>query len=329
MKPTKQEPLFSITNAPRDAQRRVWLNWLGLHLAGYELWQTIPALVPMIQGIKGTLGTEGLVAYFLQARTGLSEVNPWWPGASALSAAAYFCAEDLAGIDMEAYLASEAAIISHGSWRDTEFLAWVEALPRRLAELGAIPAVRAALSAVEVYLELHADALQAALRAEQSLIAGFLGGKPSGLDLRLLQNPLQAWQLMDQVHEPGALTVIATQIRRGSLLHEVLHFCLEPHREQIASQIRAGSPETRLDLGLLKEQGYSWEGEAVPGARAFEEGLVRALSQMALHGGKPEVDESLDALARSGFSFVRNLIPLRQEDLSVDKLPEILQAALG
>ena len=44
--------------------------------------------------------------------------------------------------------------------------------------------------------------------------------------------------------------------------------------------------------------------------------------------GNPEVDET-GALARSGFSFVRKLIPLRQEDLTVDKLPEILQAALG
>ncbi len=50
---------------------------------------------------------------------------------------------------------------------------------------------------------------------------------------------------------------------------------------------------------------------------------------MALHQEKPEGNESLEALARSGFRFVRNLIPLRQENLKVDELPEILQAALG
>ncbi len=325
MNKAKTQHSFTISNAPRDAQRRVCLTWLGLHLAGYELWQPTAELASLAFQLRQFEGLSNIRAYFARARNDSNTINPWWPGASALSLAAYFCDSDLTHIDLDGYRYSEEGSMAHMAWKDPAFLAWLSDLPQQLSVLRK-PPLLAIMHAVDIQNDLKMQEHAEALQQEAALIAEFLGDLQTPVSLEFLANPLQAWQLTDYLRKPGKLTIIATHPRQGSFLHEFLHVCLEDQRDLLQEIINTRDLKKIFEpvlLTSLEEQGYA----AVSEIRLLEEALVRSFTALLLRQDRVKEQSSKHPICHGYFlpDAYQLFEPL---ELTLKTLPLILKHLL-
>ncbi len=287
--------------------------YAGLTASGYDIAQTDSdgRIAAVARAIVEAPWPARVLDYFRKARATTCEVNPYWPRAYMLVAAALHTssAPNWDYSDPEQVENAVRAMPVDPIHRDPRSIEWLMNLPDVVRQMAAAPwfgdTWASYVQAVTPVIPLYAAAGERALAAVACL------GVPSRRMPRIVivPNLLQAWQIADTIVVQEALYVILARPDPGPIVHEAFHSLFAPALECAGCAVDAAIALYTPLRDQMVRMGYAWDNSPASWRRVWEESLVRAAAIWAEWGDCPaRAASEAEADAGMGFAYVPQLI---------------------
>jgi hypothetical protein len=313
-----------------EQPEKVNLTAIGLIASGYDLYSKTDPCIPQLANeiIDQFKGEERIKNYFARARSNQVQVNPYWPKGSGIMAASLFVSEDYSSFDLDHYSQFERESNSSALWNNRDYLNWVLGLKEMLRDIRDFPTTSAILKTIAAIIKRRRATIYKQLTDAKQIISEFINDSFDPGNMVFIPNVLQAPESTDYVRKENTLYVLAVSPDHSSLIHELLHSCLLPHRDQIQSLVQLNGIQQCFEPQKLRELGYSWDESFDSTIRCVEESLVRSLTEIVSPKSYQEKKASLQYLSRQGFLVATKFIPLVGIPIRSSDLPEMLNKLL-
>jgi len=282
----------------------VFAAYVGLTASGYDL-ASFAAGEPMdglVARIRAYSWPAELVTYFARARRTVRTVNPYWPRAFLLVAAALHLQATAGDVRQVADCVARLDIDSTEKGPDS--LAWLAGLPDMLARMRVALAFPAWWEGyLRIVHPLLADYARAALRARHAIVRRTGVAATDLPPVVVVPNLLQAPEVVDFVVVNGIVHVIAALPAVASVAHELLHHLFRSTIDAAGAEIAEHAAAYGPVRDAMLRSGYAWGDDVASWRRAFEENLVRAATYWVVHGDSLPTREVEDDRA-AGFAYV-------------------------
>lgn len=289
--------------------------YCGMIASGYDLQDMSDPLVKKLCGrIEMLILPEEVCRYFMQAKTNLIAVNPYYPRGSDLSAACFF-REKSEYVRFLCDCGSPEA-------EEPAFLQWIDGLPQILKKIVYWPGFDSLYSDYCKCVSRKFSEVPERLEIIQARLDTI--NPKQKIALVFAPNLLQSKYLADYALVDNILYLISAEFSAVTAIHEYLHIALKLERDKLAYLVSNYGAEHFVDMEYMKKLGYA----RVDVVYAVEECIVRALS-----GVLTDVDREYCAQnAAIGFTavstMVRALCAVPWETKSLDNLIKIMVQAV-
>ncbi|MBO4470814.1 MAG: hypothetical protein J5841_03590 [Clostridia bacterium] len=258
--------------------------YFGLLESGYEFY-TIERSAGHVGVLQAFRGKEDASGFFSGTKQQTCEVYPYWPRAFILETAALFLNENCTGFrDKEAlYRRIRGAGTITDRERGNELWEWLDGFPKALIQvLGSD-----SFSAYMEWEKQWTDRQNEAYRKELSLIARILDHCISRYrspvkEIRICINPIKCVYSSDYHLEGDSFLFTSGAFRTESVIHEFLHHIVHPFTEELKPMILERRPADETI-----DESYYQEGSDSGILNAFEETVVRSLTEAVIHEDYP------------------------------------------
>ena len=288
--------------------RNLFLSYVGLTASGYELANKDDVEVQLLITKLLALGiTKDVLDYFALARTNQTEVNPYWPRGSCLSAASFFITECFEWNTLDEYLQFERTSGASAEYENEEFLLWIRKLPFILMKISDLPDCQVLWDEYQQIIQAREDGYFSEMQSINTVLDKF-GYLSEEIKIGFAPNLLQFYSYADYVTKDGSVYVITTHINTSTMLHEYFHQILKQYKTMIYDYVSKNGVNKLVDIDKMRFYGYMWDNTLESKARALEECLVRGLSIILTSSvKKTDVDQYCQYNEESGFLFVRSI----------------------
>ena len=262
---------------------------------------------------------KNISEWFLRARTGQVEVNPYWPRGSAAAMACFFANDGYFDIDTcLSFFDSTGAMIDPIDSED--FRLWISDLPKVISYFEETELMQALWEKYCRIVDSRASKWDKSIKQAIKAATDFFGENLP--EMSFSPNLFAAYNT-DFVRIRSRITTIASEPDVESILHETLHIAVAVHRDKIIEFAKRNGLNDFANQDKMIELGYMVDDTAVSISHAIEECFVRAMSVVLANKN----DERLQAHAKYGFNSVPFIAIHFKEILpTADKLESFINA---
>ena len=310
--------------------RNLFLSYVGLTASGYELANKDDVEIQLLITKLRALGiTKDVLNYFALARTNQTEVNPYWPRGSCLSAASFFITESFEWNTMDEYLQFELTSGASAEYKNEEFLLWIKKLPFILMKISEFPGCQALWDDYLQIIKAREVGYYTEMQSINTVLDKF-GFLSEEIKIGFAPNLLQFYSYADYVTKDGSVYVITTHVNTSTMLHEYFHQILKQYKTMIYDYVAKNGVNRLVDIDKMRFYGYMWDYTLESKARALEECLVRGLSIILTSSVKQtDVQQYCQYNEESGFLFVRDVIDYAKTFIPIkDNLSEFITCVM-